>query len=142
MPSITPKQKIRQVEMFGKNHVRIILHGDTYDDAFEEAVRISTKNNTTFIHPFDDEKVIEGQGTVGLEILHNAKKPIDYLFIPVGGGGLAAGVGAVFRTLSPATKLIGVEPEGAPAMKRSIEAGVIVNLIKLTNLSMAPQYKG
>jgi threonine dehydratase len=131
MPSITPRQKIRQVEMFGKEQVEIILHGDTYDDAHAEALRISHENHATFIHPFDDQKVIEGQGTVGLEILHMARKPVDYLFIPIGGGGLAAGVAAVFRTLSPGTKLIGVEPEGAPAMQRSIAAGKIVTLEKI-----------
>ncbi len=131
MPSITPKQKIRQVEMFGKDQVEIILHGDTYDDAFREAMRISEARHVAFIHPFDDKKVIEGQGTVGLEILHMAKKPVDYLLIPIGGGGLAAGVAAVFRTLSPETKLIGVEPEGAPAMQQSIASGRIVTLEKI-----------
>ena len=131
MPSITPKQKIRQVEMFGKEQVEIILYGDTYDDAYEEAVRISQERKSAFIHPFNDRKVIEGQGTVGLEILHLAKKPVDFLFIPIGGGGLAAGVAPVFRTLSPGTKLIGVEPEGAPSMKRSIEAGEIITLNKI-----------
>lgn len=128
MPSITPKQKIRQVEMFGKGQVEIILYGDTYDDAYQEALRISNENNIAFIHPFDDAKVIEGQGTVGLEILQNAKSQIDYLFIPVGGGGLAAGVASVFKTLSPQTKLIGVEPEGAPAMQKSIERKELVTL--------------
>lgn len=131
MPSITPKQKIRQVEMFGKDFVEIILHGDTYDDAFIEATRISSEKEITFIHPFNDQKVIEGQGTVGLEILQNAMKAIDYLFIPIGGGGLAAGVAAVFKTLSPSTKLIGVEPEGAPAMQKSMEAGKIISLDKI-----------
>jgi threonine dehydratase len=128
MPSITPKQKIRQVEMFGKGHVELILHGDTYDDAYVEAMRISTEKSLCFIHPFDDQKVIEGQGTVGLEIVQSAKKTIDFLFIPIGGGGLAAGVAAIFKTLSPETKLIGVEPEGAPAMKKSIDAGELITL--------------
>lgn len=128
MPSITPKQKIRQVEMFGKDNIEIILHGDTYDDAFCEAQRISIEQKLAFIHPFDDEKVIEGQGTVGLELLQDAVNPIDYLFIPIGGGGLAAGVAAVFRALSPQTKLIGVEPEGAPAMQKSIEQGKLITL--------------
>ncbi|MFC2090229.1 threonine ammonia-lyase IlvA [Bacteroidota bacterium] len=128
MPSITPKQKIRQVKLFGKDHIDIVLHGDTYDDAYHEALRMSKENQSTFIHPFDDQKVIEGQGTVGLEILNDVKKAIDFLFIPIGGGGLAAGVAAVFRELSPSTRLIGVEPEGAPAMKRSIEAGKLITL--------------
>ncbi len=131
MPGITPRQKIRQVEMFGKDQVEIVLFGDTYDDAYEEALRISKERKITFIHPFDDKKVIEGQGTVGLEILNNAKNVVDYLFLPIGGGGLAAGVASVFRTLSPDTKLIGVEPEGAPAMMHSIESGEIVTLDKI-----------
>lgn len=128
MPSITPRQKIRQVEMFGKGMVEIILHGDTYDDAYEEAIRLSHFQNAAFIHPFDDPKVIEGQGTVALEILQNAKKTIDYLFIPIGGGGLAAGVSSVFKVLSPETIIIGVEPEGAPAMQQSIERGELITL--------------
>jgi len=131
MPSITPKQKIRQVEMFGKGRIEIILFGDTYDDAHGEALRLSNENKITFIHPFDDKKVIEGQGTVALEILQDARKPVDYLFIPIGGGGLAAGVAAVFSTLSPHTRLIGVEPEGAPSMKNSIEHGEVVTLEKI-----------
>ena len=131
MPSITPKQKIRQVEMFGKGRIEIILFGDTYDDAHGEALRLSNENEITFIHPFDDKKVIEGQGTVALEILQDARKPVDYLFIPIGGGGLAAGVAAVFSTLSPHTRLIGVEPEGAPSMKNSIEHGEVVTLEKI-----------
>lgn len=131
MPSITPKQKIRQVEMFGKGHVKIILYGDTYDDAYAEAMRISKDRSITFIHPFDDQKVIEGQGTVGLEVLQGAKNVIDYLFIPVGGGGLAAGVASIFKTLSPETKLIGVEPEGAAAMLKSFEANKIITLSEI-----------
>ena len=128
MPSITPKQKIKQVQMFGKGHIDIILEGDTYDDANRHAMKLCKDKEAAFIPPFDDPKVIEGQGTVGLEILQNANFQIDFLLIPIGGGGLAAGVASVFKTLSPETKLIGVEPEGAPAMLRSIEAGEIVTL--------------
>jgi threonine dehydratase len=131
MPSPTPSQKIRQVKMFGKDMVDIVLEGDTYDDAHKMALDFCNANNASFIHPFDDELVIEGQATVGLEILQDTQKHIDYLFIPVGGGGLAAGVSSLFKTLSPDTKIIGVEPEGAPSMKRSIEAGKIVELEKI-----------
>lgn len=123
MPSPTPKQKVDQVKFFGKEWVEVILMGDTFDDAYELAVDFALKRKGTFIHPFDDEAVIEGQGTVGLEILSDALEPIDYLFLPVGGGGLASGVSTVFKQLSPKTKIIGVEPEGAPAMLKSIEAG-------------------
>lgn len=128
MPGPTPRQKINQVKMFGKNNIEIVLTGDTYDDAELEALKFSREHGSPFIHPFDDKKVIEGQGTIALEILQDTNQPIDYLFIPVGGGGLAAGVGSVFKTLSPDTKLIGVEPEGAPAMKNSILQGKNVTL--------------
>lgn len=128
MPSTTPKQKIRQVELFGKSKVNIVLAGDTFDDAYQEAVTYGKENNLTFIHPFDDPMVIAGQGTVALEILADAEEPIDYLFVPIGGGGLAAGVCTVFKELSPNTIIIGVEPEGAPSMKTSIEKGVVTTL--------------
>ena len=123
MPKTTPKQKVKQVQLFGKSFVEIILTGDTFDDAYASAMVDATKNDKIFIHPFDDLKVIAGQGTVGLEILESFKKPIDYVFIPIGGGGLAAGLSEVFKHLSPNTKIIGVEPEGAPSMKTSIANG-------------------
>lgn len=128
MPSPTPKQKVAQVEMFGEEFVEIDLVGDTFDDAFHAAQEYQEKSGAVFIHPFDDPKVIEGQGTVGLEILQQSENPIDYLFLPVGGGGLSAGVSSVFKALSPSTKIIGVEPAGAPAMKTSIEKGVNTTL--------------
>jgi len=123
MPKTTPKQKIKQVQLFGKSFVEIILTGDTFDDAYTKALEDAIQNQKAFIHPFDDLKVIAGQGTVGLEILEASKKPIDYLFIPIGGGGLAAGLSTVFKALSPNTKIIGIEPEGAPAMKTAIATG-------------------
>ena len=123
MPKTTPKQKIKQVQLFGKSFVEIVLIGDTFDDAYAFAIENATENFKQFIHPFDDYKVIAGQGTVGLEILSASQKPIDYVFVPVGGGGLAAGLSTVFRELSPKTKIIGIEPEGAPAMKTAIENG-------------------
>lgn len=123
MPAPTPKQKVDQVKFFGKKWVDVVLIGDTFDDAYHLAQEYCQKQKASFIHPFDDEEVIEGQGTVGLEILADATEPIDYLFLPVGGGGLSAGVSTVFRQLSPQTKIIGVEPEGAPAMLKSLEAG-------------------
>jgi threonine dehydratase len=128
MPSTTPKQKIKQVELFGKSKVRIVLAGDTFDDAFKVALQYGEENNLTFIHPFDDPLVVAGQGTVALEILEAAIEPIDYLFVPIGGGGLAAGVCTVFKALSPKTKIIGVEPEGAPSMLTSIKNGEITTL--------------
>lgn len=123
MPAPTPKQKIEQVKMFGKQYITIVLEGDTFDDAYNAAMQVCNEEEKTFIHPFNDKKVIEGQATVGLEILAQAKEAIDYIFIPVGGGGLSAGVSSVFKTLSPETKIIGVEPLGAPSMKIAIEKG-------------------
>ncbi|PIB34136.1 threonine dehydratase [Reichenbachiella sp. 5M10] len=128
MPNVTPKQKIRQVKMFGKDKVEVVLTGDTFDDAYKQAQRYCEENQSTFVHPFDDQKIIEGQGTVGLEIANDTGAPIDYLFVPIGGGGLASGIITVFKELSPATKIIGVEPAGAPAMRDSIAAGENVTL--------------
>lgn len=128
MPSTTPSQKVQQVKMFGKEFVEIQLEGDTFDQSKEIAQLFCESKNATFIHPFDDEKVIEGQGTIGLELMEQINEPIDYLLLPVGGGGLAAGVGTVIKTLSPSTKIIGVEPLGAPSMKTAIECGENVAL--------------
>ena len=128
MPTPTPKQKIKQVKMFGKDQVEIILTGDTFDDAYLKALKYSKLHNSSFIHPFDDKQVIEGQATIALDILNENKRSIDYVFIPVGGGGLAAGVGSVFKILSPDTKIIGVEPSGAPSMKTSLEKDKVVTL--------------
>lgn len=127
MPSPTPNQKIKQVKMFGKEHIETILSGDTFDDSYQEAMAFCLKHELTFIHPFDDVQVIEGQGTVGLEILEDCTD-IDYLFLPIGGGGLASGLLTVFKQLSPSTRIIGVEPAGAPSMKAAMEKGEVVSL--------------
>lgn len=121
MPSPTPKQKIDKVRMFGEEYIDIVLVGDSYDDAYLKAILECERLNKTFIHPFADEKVIEGQATIGLELLEQTKKPIDYVFIPVGGGGLASGLSTIFKELSPQTKIIGVEPTGAPSMSTAIK---------------------
>ena len=128
MPSPTPKQKIEQVKMFGGRFVEVILTGDTFDDASKEARTYCEQNQLPFIHPFDDQKVIEGQATIALEILAQSEVGIDVLFLPVGGGGVASGISSVFKTLSPQTKIIGVEPEGAPSMTLSIEKGTNTEL--------------
>jgi threonine dehydratase len=128
MPVTTPQQKIKQVKWFGKTSIEVILVGDTYDDSSKEATRYCTENEMIFVHPFDDEKVIAGQGTVALEILEQLTEPIDYVFVPIGGGGLAAGLSSVFNQLSPATKIIGVQPAGAPSMYQSIKKGERIKL--------------
>jgi len=130
MPSVTPKQKINQTKMFGEANVEVKLIGDTFDDCAVAAKKFTEENNMVFIPPFDDCRIIEGQGTVGVEILEDLTN-IDYLFVPVGGGGLAAGVGSYFKTFSPQTKVIGLEPEGAPAMYESFKAGHPVTLEKI-----------
>ena len=121
MPIPTPKQKLEQVEMFGGDYVKVKLVGDTFDDAQNEAALECELLGKTFVHPFNDPKIIEGQGTVGLEIFEQSEEQIDYIFVPVGGGGLAAGLSSVFKLVSPKTKIIGVEPEGAPSMLKAIE---------------------
>ena len=128
MPTTTPKQKIEQVRMFGKEYIDIVLTGDTFDAANAAAIEFAGKSGRTFIPPFDDPKVIEGQGTIGLEIMKQAKEPLDYIFIPIGGGGLASGLGAYIRQVSPQTKIIGVEPAGAPCMKTAIDKGEVIEL--------------
>jgi len=128
MPAPTPNQKIEQVKMFGENFIEVVLVGDTFDDANDAAMLECERLNKTFIHPFNDKKVIEGQATVGLEILNQSIQPIDYIFIPVGGGGLASGLSTIVKQLSPNTKIIGVEPEGAPSMSVSIQKDRIIEL--------------
>ena len=121
MPSVTPKQKVEQTKMFGGDHVKIILQGDTFDDSYNAAIKICEAENKTFVHPFNDPKIIEGQGTIGLEIVQQSNKPIDYIFLAVGGGGLASGLCGALKVLSPNTKIVGVEPLGAPSMSESIK---------------------
>ena len=128
MPTTTPKQKVKQVARFGADSVEIILTGDTYDDSYNHAITFCNENKKVFVHPFDDNKVIEGQGTVGLEIIQDVNFKIDYLLVPVGGGGLASGISSLFSYLSPDTKIIAIEPLGAPSMEAAIEAGKVVAL--------------
>ncbi len=121
MPAPTPSQKIEQTKMFGGEFIEIVLVGDTFDDASKAAIEVCETQGKIFVHPFDDEKVIEGQATVGLELLEQSAQPIDYIFVAVGGGGLSSGLCSVFEMLSPKTKIVGVEPLGAPSMTTSIK---------------------
>jgi len=131
MPSTTPLQKVSKVKLFGKDKVEIILQGDTFDVSYELALADANQNNKAFIHPFDDRQVIEGQATVGLEILEDSSESIDYVFVAIGGGGLASGLGSYFKQLSPKTKIIAVEPSGAASMKAAVDEGKVVTLDKL-----------
>lgn len=128
MPATTPKQKVSQVKMFGKDNVEIILTGDTFDDSYVEAVACAELEERTFIHPFNDENVIAGQGTVAVEILNDSDDPIDYVFASIGGGGLMAGLSTYIKSVSPQTKMIGVEPLGAPSMQEAIAQNKLVTL--------------
>ena len=123
MPVPTPKQKLNQVRMFGGENIETRLVGDTFDDAYAAAQSFKDKSKSIFIHPFEDKDVVIGQATLALELLEQSQAPIDYILVPIGGGGLISGVLHVFKTLSPNTKVIGIEPEGAPAMHQSLERG-------------------
>ena len=127
MPIITPNQKVSQTKMFGEGFVEVKLIGDTFDDCAVAAKKYTEEHGLTFIPPFDNISIIEGQSTVGIEILED-QQDIDFIFLPVGGGGLSAGVGAYFKTEAPQTNIIGVEPEGAPSMLTAIKAGHPVKL--------------
>ncbi|GAE25022.1 threonine dehydratase biosynthetic [Halalkalibacter wakoensis JCM 9140] len=131
MPSTTPRQKVDQVKFFGKDYVDVVLSGDTFDDSFNEAISYCNEHEMAFIHPFDQEKIIAGQGTVGMEIMNDIDENIDYLFSSIGGGGLISGVGTYIKSISPHTKMIGCEPAGAPSMKQSLKEGRVVELEKI-----------
>ena len=127
MPQITPKQKVSQTEMFGEGSVKIILTGDTFDDCLKEALEYTEANNMTFVPPFDNYEIIAGQGTVGVEILEDLPE-VEAVIIPIGGGGLSAGVGTYLKQHNPNILVIGVEPEGAPSMLSAFEHGGPVTL--------------
>ncbi len=118
MPATTPQIKVDAVAARGAN---VVLHGDSYSDAYEHAMTLVKQQKLTFIHPYDDPDVIAGQGTVGMEILRQHSKPIHAIFVPVGGGGLIAGIAAYVKRLKPEIKIIGVEPVDADAMYRSLK---------------------
>ena len=153
MPVISPNQKISQTKMFGDNFIEVKLVGDTFDDCAIAAKKYTEDSGMTFIPPFDDYKIIEGQATVGIEIFEQFnnienknnnqsttsisqlslpsgedRRGLDFIFLAVGGGGLSAGVGSYFKTFSPQTRIIGVEPKGAPSMYETLKAGQPVTL--------------
>ena len=124
MPSITPLIKVNRTKAYG---AEVILHGDVYDDAFEKARELAEETGCTFVHPFDDDDVITGQGTITMEIIQELPT-VDYIFAPVGGGGLISGVAALAKMLNPKIQVIGVEPIEAASMSASLEAGEVVTL--------------
>lgn len=130
MPTTTPRQKTTQVKRFGADNVEVILTGDTFDDSYKQARQYCDEHNMAFIHPFDDYQTIVGQGTVGLEIMNDIDA-VDYVFLSVGGGGLISGVGSYIKSISPSTKIIGVEPAGASSMTQALANGEVVTLDKI-----------
>jgi len=128
MPTTTPQVKIDAVNARGGSSVKIVLHGDSYSDAYQHALSLEKKHQLTFVHPFDDPDVIAGQGTIAMEILQQHQEPIDAIFLAIGGGGLIAGVGAYIKAIRPEIKVIGVQTVDSDAMKKSLEAGRRVEL--------------
>ncbi|RSD26281.1 threonine ammonia-lyase IlvA [Mesobacillus subterraneus] len=131
MPATTPGQKISQVEMFGRGFVEIVLTGDTFDDSYRSARECAEREGREFIHPFDDEKVIAGQGTVAVEIMNDCQASVDFVVASIGGGGLMAGLSTYIKSVSPSTRLVGVEPSGAASMKASFEQNEVVPLTEI-----------
>src|SRR5688572_26638125 len=125
MPVTTPRIKVDAVAARG---ARVVLHGDSYDEAYARALELKARRGLTFVHPYDDREVIAGQGTVGMEILRQHARPIDAIFVPIGGGGLISGIAAYVKRVRPAVKIIGVEPVDADAMARSLKAGRRIKL--------------
>ncbi|AST97720.1 threonine ammonia-lyase IlvA [Shouchella clausii] len=128
MPTTTPKQKVAQVKFFGRDYVDVRLIGDTFDDSYADAIQYCEEQEMTFIHPFNQDKVIAGQGTVGLEIMNDIEETPDFVFSSIGGGGLISGMATYIKSVSPTTKMIGCEPAGAASMTESIKQGNVVEL--------------
>ena len=124
MPTVTPLIKVNRTKSYG---AEVILYGDVYDDAYAKAKELAEKNGYTFVHPFDDDDVITGQGTITMEIIQELPT-VDYILAPVGGGGLISGVATLAKMLNPKIKVIGVEPIEAASMSASLEAGQVVTL--------------
>jgi threonine dehydratase len=131
MPATTPKVKIDAVRAFGGSNVDIVLHGDSYSDAYAHALALQQQQGLTFVHPFDDPDVIAGQGTIGMEILRQHQAPIHAVFCAIGGGGLISGVAAYIKAVRPEIKVIGVQTVDSDAMLRSVQAGRRVTLAEV-----------
>lgn len=131
MPAHTPLIKVEATKTFGAT---VVLSGDCYDDAYKKALELEKEHGFTFVHPFDDEEVIAGQGTIGLEILEEMPD-VEFVIVPIGGGGLISGIACAIKAMNPNIKVIGVEPKGAQTLKKSIQDGQIVELKKVTTIA-------
>src|SRR5688500_562418 len=125
MPVTTPRIKLNAVAARG---AQVVLHGDSYDEAYAHAAKLRRQRGLTFVHPYDDPEVIAGQGTIGMEILNQHAGRIDAIFVPVGGGGLISGIASYVKRVRPAVRIVGVEPVDADAMAQSLKAGKRVKL--------------
>ena len=131
MPTTTPLMKVNRTKSYG---AEVVLYGDVYDEACEYAMKLAEEKGYTFIHPFNDEIVATGQGTIAMEIIKELPT-VDYILVPIGGGGLCCGVSTLAKMLNPKIKVIGVEPAGAACMKASLAAGHVVTLPKVTTIA-------
>ena len=131
MPKYTPLIKVRATREYG---AEVILHGEVYDDAYKRALELQKEFGYTFVHPFDDEDIIEGQGTIALEVLEELPDT-DIILIPLGGGGLVSGIAAVAKLKNPKIRIIGVEPEGAASASESLKEGKILELDKVSTIA-------
>lgn len=131
MPTTTPLIKVNRTKSYG---AEVVLHGDVYDDACAHAMKLAEEKGYTFVHPFNDEDIATGQGTIAMEIVKELPT-VDYILVPIGGGGLASGVSTLAKLLNPNIKVIGVEPAGANCMQKSLEAGKIVSLPSVTTIA-------
>ena len=131
MPTATPLIKVERTKHYG---AEVLMYGDVYDEACKKALELAEENGYTFIHPFNDLTVATGQGTIAMEIVQELPL-VDYILVPIGGGGLATGVSALAKLLNPHIKVIGVEPAGAACMKASIEAGHVVKLPSISTIA-------
>lgn len=131
MPTHTPLIKVEATRAYGAD---VVLYGDCYDDAYFKAVELQKTNDYTFIHPFDDEDVIAGQGTIGLEIIEELPDT-DYIIVPIGGGGLISGISSYIKNIKPSVKIIGVEPVGAQTLKKSITKNKLTKLNKVNTIA-------
>src|SRR5215510_1496528 len=128
MPVTTPRVKVDAVQALGGE---VVLHGDSYSDAYAHALALQRKQRLSFVHPFDDPDVIAGQGTIGMEIAHQHQGPLDAVFVAVGGGGLISGVAAYLRSVRPDVRIVGVQTRDSDAMARSVRAGKRVELAEV-----------
>lgn len=131
MPTTTPLIKVNRTKSYGAN---VVLYGNVYDDAYQHACQLAKEQGLTFIHPFDDEVVATGQGTIAMEIFKELPT-VDIILVPIGGGGLAAGVSTLAKLLNPNIKVIGVEPMGANCMEESLKAGHVVSLKEVDTIA-------